>query len=125
MFGFLRKKDDLRALNQRMGRLLNSVQYSDLNNEKQRSESRTRVAQPCIVFRFDESSSPKSYTTGISSDISLHGMSLFVPDAIEHGDYILILAMANLSYVTSRMQALRKDEIRILLRGIRVHKGVA
>ncbi len=89
VFGFS-KSSDLRALNQRMGRFLNSIRYSDLETEKQRSESRIRLAQPCIAFPFNEADAPRSYAIGITRDISLHGMSLLAEGALEKGDYILV-----------------------------------
>lgn len=89
VFGFS-KSSDLRALNQRMGRFLNSIRYSDLETEKQRTESRIRLAQPCIAFLFNEADAPRSYAIGITRDVSLHGMSMLVDGALEQGDYILI-----------------------------------
>lgn len=90
MFGFSTKNHDLRALNQRLGKLLNSLHRSDLEAEKQRAESRVRLAKPCIIFLYKEARSPKSYAIGITSDISLHGVSLFAQDAIENEDCILM-----------------------------------
>jgi c-di-GMP-binding flagellar brake protein YcgR len=89
VFGFS-KSSDLRALNQRMGRFLNSIRYSDLETEKQRTESRIRLAQPCIGFPFSEADTPRSYAVGITRDISLHGMSMLVEGALEKGEYILV-----------------------------------
>ena len=75
MFGFMRKKDDLIVLNQKLGRLLNDYCYADVGEEKQRSESRVRLGLPCVLFLFNEATDPKCYAVGVTSDISLHGVS--------------------------------------------------
>lgn len=90
MFGFS-KKDDLRALNQRMGRFLNSVTFSDLELERQRTESRVRLAEPCIAFLFDEAKAPRSYAVGVTREVSLHGMSMLVEGELALEDFVLVL----------------------------------
>lgn len=90
MFGFW-KKDDLRALNQRMGRFLNSVTFSDIDSERQRSEGRIRLAEPCVVFLFSEAEAPKSYAIGVTREVSLHGMSMLVEGELALEDFVLIL----------------------------------
>lgn len=91
MFGFMKEKDDLIVLNQKLGRLLNDYCYSDVGEEKQRSESRVRLGLPCVMFLFREAAEPKCYAIGVTSDISLHGVSLIVPDELDTVDYLLVL----------------------------------
>ncbi len=78
MFGFLRRKDEIVGLNQKLGRLLNDYCMTNFQEEKQRTESRTRLALPCAMFLFAEARDPKCYAVGVTSDLSLHGLSLVV-----------------------------------------------
>ena len=91
----MKKKDDLVVLNQKLGRLLNDYCYSDVSEEKQRSESRVRLGLPCVLFLFSEVADPKCYAVGVTSDISLHGVSLIVPDELDTVDYLLVLGPAD------------------------------
>ncbi len=91
VFGFMRKNDDLIVLNQKLGRLLNDYCYSEVGEEKQRSESRVRLGLPCVLFLFQEANQPQCYAVGVTSDISLHGVSLIVSEKLDTVDYVLVL----------------------------------
>lgn len=91
MFGFMRKKDDIVVLNQKLGRLLNDHCYAEVGSEKQRSESRVRLALPCAMFLFNEAAEPSCYAVAVTSDISLHGMSLYATDQLDTVEYVMVL----------------------------------
>ncbi len=93
MFGFSKKKDEFIALNQKLGRFLNELRRQELEGESLRSETRMRLALPCILFPFDQVDGPQCYLVGISSDISLHGLSLFATEPLEKASYLLVFGI--------------------------------
>ncbi len=92
MFGFMRKKDDLFVLHQKLGRLLNDFCFTEVGDQSKRSESRTRVALPCLLFLFREADEPSCYATAVTSDLSLHGSLLIANECLEPTEYIVVLA---------------------------------
>ena len=93
MFGFMKKSGDLYALNQKLGRFLNDYCYTEIapDGEFKREETRTRVGLPCILFPMSEATEPRCYAIGVTTDVSLHGLSMITTEAVEQGDYMLIL----------------------------------
>lgn len=91
MLGFLKKNDNVLVLNQKLGRLLNDYCYAEVGDEMQRTESRMRLGLPCLLFLLDEADDPRCYASAVTSDISLHGVSLVVPEALDLVDYIFVI----------------------------------
>ncbi len=89
MFGFLKKNDDIVVLNQKLGRLLNDLAYAEVSDQGKRSESRMRLGRPCLLLLMSEAESPQCYAVGATSDVSLHGCSVIVPEELECVEYIV------------------------------------
>ncbi len=111
MFGFSRKNDDVVALNQKVGRFLNMLTKEDVDAKHKRGESRSRVGVPCVLFLLSEMKSPHSYAVGVTCDISLRGLAMYLQDHLDIGEYILAFGQCdNRTYVAAKCQRCDKAE---------------
>ena len=112
MFGFSKNNGDRDALVRKLGRLLNVYHKLDLEYEQTRSDSRIRLAIPCVMFPASEMRAPTRYALGVTVDISLCGLGLVTLDTLAgSGDYVLAFGPKDLRiYILATLKRVGADD---------------